>query len=150
MSEGTVEHIHIANAKGAPVRALRSVEAIAGVGLAGDRNAIPGADPEENCNVTLIEAENIEALARDHGIELAPGDSRRNITTRGVRLNLLVGREFSIGPVTARGLELCEPCNGLQRALAKPVIKPLLHRAGLRAELLTGGTISIGDAIKAD
>ena len=148
MSEGRVEHIHIAATAGAPVRALSSVEAIAGVGLEGDRNAIPGADPAENCNVTLIEAENIEALARDHSIDLAPGESRRNITTRGIRLNDLVGKEFSIGSVRARGIELCEPCNGLQRGLGKPVIKPLLHRAGLRADLLTGGRISVGDPVR--
>jgi len=72
MNEGTVEQIHIADKAGAPMRALDAVEAIAGLGLTGDRNAIPGADPDQNCNLTLIEAENIEALARDDGIELAP------------------------------------------------------------------------------
>ena len=112
---GRVEHIHIAEVEGGPVRALASVEATAGVGLAGDRYARGDGfwpDDGESRDVTLIEAEAIENLA-EHGITLEPGESRRNITTRGIRLNELVGKEFTIGGVRARGTELCEPCTHL-------------------------------------
>ena len=104
-------------------------------------------DSGEGNDVTLIEAEEIEALARA-GIELAPGESRRNITTRGIRLNELVGQEFWIGDVLARGIELCEPCTHLVALTGKPLIKPLTHRAGLRADLLTTGRIKIGDRVE--
>jgi len=146
---GRVEHIHIAEVEGGPVRALASVEATAGVGLAGDRYARGDGfwpDDGESRDVTLIEAEAIENLA-EHGITLEPGESRRNITTRGIRLNELVGREFTIGGVRARGTELCEPCTHLVAMTGKPLLKPLVHRGGLRADLLTSGPISVGDAI---
>jgi MOSC domain-containing protein YiiM len=155
---GRVEHIHIAEVEGGPVRALASVEATAGVGLAGDRYArgegfwpgaagrAQGALPQESRDLTLIEAEAIDDL-RVHGITLEPGESRRNITTRGVRLNELVGKEFTIGEVRARGTELCEPCTHLVALTGKPLLKPLVHRGGLRADLLTSGRIKVGDAI---
>jgi MOSC domain-containing protein YiiM len=81
---------------------------------------------------------------------LAPGESRRNITTRGIRLNDLVGKEFRIGDVRARGTKLCEPCTHLEALTGKPLIKPLTHRAGLRADLLTSGRISVGDPIEVE
>jgi len=149
---GTVEHIHIAELAGALVQAVPSIEAVAGVGLAGDRNARREGtwrDDRSSRDVTLIEAENIENLARDFGIRLAPGETRRNITTRGVRLNDLVGKEFWIGDVLARGTKLCEPCTYLANLIGKPIVEPLVHRAGLRAELLTSGRIAIGDRVEA-
>jgi MOSC domain-containing protein YiiM len=149
---GTVEHIHIADAEGGPMIGLDTVEAVAGVGLTGDRYAKQAGfwpdGGEESRNVTLIEAEEIEGLATGSGIELAPGESRRNLTTRGVRLNDLVGKEFWIGNVKARGAELCEPCTHLAGITGKALIKPLTHRAGLRADLLTSGRISVGDPIR--
>ncbi|HKW59569.1 MAG TPA: MOSC domain-containing protein [Candidatus Dormibacteraeota bacterium] len=149
MSEtGTVEQIHIADINGGPVRGVGSVSAVAGSGLAGDRNHRQPGDDSRGRDLTLVEAENIEALARDHGIRLAPGETRRNITTRGVRLNDLVGKEFWIGDVRARAVRLCEPCDYLQGLVGKPILKPLAHRAGIRADLLTSGTISVGDVIR--
>jgi len=147
---GSVEHIHVAEVTSGPVHAVASVEAVAGVGLTGDRNARrDGAriDSGEGNDVTLIESEEVEALARS-GIELAPGESRRNLTTRGIRLNELVGKEFWIGDVLARGIELCEPCTHLVALTGKALIKPLTHRAGLRADLLTTGVINIGDRVE--
>ena len=145
-----VEHIHIAETKGAPMRALTSAEAVAGVGVVGDRYArrqgFWPAENQESQDLTLIEAEAVESLLA-LGIELAPGESRRNVTTRGVRLNELVGREFWIGEVLARGTELCEPCTHLVALTGKPLIKPLTHRGGLRADLVTSGRISVGDRI---
>ena len=84
---------------------------------------------------------------RDYQVELAAGDARRNIVTRNVPLNHLVGKEFAIGEVRIRGIRLCEPCDHLQRMTGKPVIKGLLHRGGLRAQILTPGTIRVGDAV---
>ena len=144
---GTVELIHIADVKGAPVRPIEAVDAVAGVGLAGDRNHREGGDSPGR-DLTLIEAEEIEALARNHGIELAPGETRRNITTRGIRLNDLVGKEFWIGEVLARAVKINEPCQYLQDLIGKPILKPLAHRAGIRADLLTDGRISVGDRVE--
>jgi len=143
-AEANVEHIHIADTRGGPVRALASVEALPGLGLAGDRNATQ--HDADSCDLTLIEAEAVEGLAAS-GFMLDPGESRRNLTTRGVRLNDLVGKEFWIGDVLALGIELCEPCTHLVALTGKPLIKPLAHRAGLRADLLTTGRISVGDRI---
>ena len=149
MSEGgRIENIHIAGTTGGPVRAVAAVEALPGIGLAGDRNHRPDGEDKPGRDLTLIEAENIEYLARDHGIELAPGESRRNVTTRGVRLDELVGKEFWIGEVLARGVRLCEPCEYLQELVGKPILKPLVHRAGIRANLLSGGRIGVGDPIR--
>jgi MOSC domain-containing protein YiiM len=148
-----VEAIHLAPDCGRPTRSVASVRAVPGVGLEGDRYASgrgtwgrrgargPGRD------LTLIEAEEVERLALDFGIELAPGESRRNVTTRGVRLNELIGRRFRIGEVLCEGVRLCEPCTYLEDVTGKPLREPLLHRAGLRADIVTSGTIAVGDAI---
>lgn len=144
---GSVEQIHIADVTGGPVRALEQVDAIAGVGLGGDRNHRLDGESKPGRDLTLIEAEEVEALARDHGLQLAPGESRRNITTRGIRLNALVGKEFWVGGVLVRGVKLCEPCEYLQGLVGKPILKPLTHRAGIRADILSSGRIAVGDAI---
>jgi MOSC domain-containing protein YiiM len=150
---GRLEAIHIADAKGAVPHAVGRIAATPGVGLDGDRYARgigtfskpdrrgPGRD------LTLIEAEEIERLALDFGIELRPGESRRNLTTRGVRLNDLVGRQFRIGSVVCEGIRLCEPCTYLESVTGKPLREPLMHRAGLRADIVVGGTIAVGDPV---
>ena len=150
MSNGTVESIHIASAAEGPPQSVAQVAAIPGAGLEGDRYALKVGTfykPTPDRELTLIEAEAIEAMARDYQIDLAAGDARRNIVTRNVPLNHLVGREFAIGEVRIRGIRLCEPCDHLQRVTGKPVIKGLLHRGGLRAQILTPGTIRVGDAV---
>ena len=147
---GHVEHIHIAPAEGAPLQELNEVEAVSGVGLTGDRYATPehGPDYDGGQDLTLVEAEALERLAAEEGIQLEPGATRRNLTTRGVSLNDLVGKTFLVGDVLAKGIELCEPCNHLQQSIGKPILRPLAHRAGLRAQLLTSGTIRVGDELK--
>lgn len=146
---GHVEHIHVAPYESAPMQPVREVEAVKGVGLVGDRKANhTGNDPIPGREVTLVEAEALEMLARDHGIELPPGGTRRNITTRGVRLNELVGKTFRVGDVTMIGIKLCEPCAHLQEMTGQPLIKPLTHRAGIRAMLVRGGVIRAGDAVE--
>ena len=153
MSNGMLISIHIAPAARAPMQSVADVRALPGIGLQGDRysNGIgtfskPGSPDRE---VTLIEIEALEALARDYGLELKPEESRRNLVTRGVALNHLVGREFKVGEVTLRGLRLCEPCDHLESLAEKKVRRGLLHRGGLRSQILTGGTIRAGDRIEA-
>jgi MOSC domain-containing protein YiiM len=150
MLNGVADAIYIASTATSPTKAIDAVLAIPGVGLDGDRYALKLGTfykPEPDRELTLIEAEAIEALRRDYDIELAPGDARRNIVTRGVALNHLVGREFMIGNVRIRGLRLCEPCAHLQQLTGKQVIKGLRHRGGLRAQILSVGTIHAGDSV---
>jgi MOSC domain-containing protein YiiM len=150
MPNGTVESIYIAGAAEGKPQSVDQVAAIAGGGLEGDRYALKTGTfykPEPDYELTLIEAEAVEALQRDYQIEVSQADTRRNIVTRNVALNHLVGKEFTIGDVRIRGIRLCEPCDHLQRLTGKPVIKGLLHRGGLRAQILTPGTIRVGDPI---
>jgi MOSC domain-containing protein YiiM len=151
MWNGRVESIYISAAARGSMLPVAEVAAIPGAGLEGDRYALKLGTfykPEPDRELTLIEAEAIEALLRDYQIKLAAGDARRNIVTRNVPLNHLVGREFSIGEVRIRGIRLCEPCGHLQNVTGKPVIKGLLHRGGLRAQILTPGTIHAGDEVR--
>jgi MOSC domain-containing protein YiiM len=148
---GNVEHIHIARERSAPVESVDSIEVVKGVGVIGDRHALaPGAWDESHLGeeLTLVAAEALETLARDHDIHLKPGDTRRNVTTRGVAVNDLLGKRFRVGDVIAEGGELCEPCSHLQSLLGKPMIRPLLHQAGVRAVLVNSGTISVGDEVE--
>jgi len=152
MWTGTVESIHIAPAAKAPMQSVKQVEAIPGVGLDGDRYALKQGTfykPEPDFELTLIEAEAIEAIKREYEVTLPAGDARRNVVTRGVALNHLVGREFAVGGVKIRGIRLCEPCSHLQALTELPVIKALRHRGGLRAQILTAGTIRVGDVVTA-
>jgi MOSC domain-containing protein YiiM len=148
---GSLEAIHIATAAGAPVRPVDEIRAIAGVGLEGDRYADGRGhyqDGRVSRDLTLIEAEAVESLAREHGFALAPGEMRRNLTTRSVGLNELVGRRFWVGEVLCLGTRLCEPCQYLAELTGKPLLRPLVHRGGLRADILRGGLIRSGDQVR--
>ena len=150
MWNGTVESIHIASAAEGPPQSVAQATAVPGAGLEGDRYALKLGTfykPAPDHELTLIEAEAIEALRRDYRVELAAGEARRNIVTRNVPLNHLVGKEFAIGDVRIRGIRLCEPCDHLQRVTGKSLIKGLMHRGGLRAQILTQGTIRVGDVV---
>jgi len=117
-----------------------SVAAIAGKGLKGDRQFCEhGARPGEA--LTLIEAEALEDVG------LTGAQSRRQVVVRGVRLNDLVGKRFLVGDVECLGVKLCEPCQHLQELTRPGIIKDLIHRAGLNADILTDGQISVGDQI---
>jgi MOSC domain-containing protein YiiM len=125
------------------------VEAVEAQGLVGDRkfSPEPRAAEERDRDLTLIAAEALEALYTDTGIELSPAESRRNLVTRGIDLNALVGRRFRVGEVECEGIELCEPCSHLE-GLTKPgVLRGLVHRAGLRAAIHRGGEIAVGDPV---
>jgi len=148
---GTIESIYIAKKATGPTHAVAEIKAIPGAGLEGDRYAIKLGTfykPMPDYELTLIEAEAIEAMKSEYKIELAPSDARRNLVTRGVPLNHLVGREFQIGDVKIRGIRLCEPCGHLQKLTGRDVLKGLRHRGGLRAQILTAGTIHAGDPVR--
>ena len=148
MFKGNVASIHIATAIGEPTTAVAEVRAIPGKGLVGDRNYTE-AGTKAGEQITLIEREALDALNEESGIQLAPGESRRNIETSGVPLNHLVGQEFTVGEVRLRGIRLCEPCQTLAGMTNARVLPGLVHRGGLRAEILSEGVIRPGDVIAA-
>ncbi|MFO1339844.1 MAG: hypothetical protein U1F53_16725 [Burkholderiaceae bacterium] len=147
----TVEQIFTAPASGQPQAAPACVTLIAGAGIEGDRYC--GRHDEPGQNITLVEAEELEAFFAEQGRAPDLSLAHRNLVVRGVRLNALVGREFRVGEVRLRGVELCEPCLGLGHALAQgdwtpaAVVKRLLHRGGLRADVLSDGRIERGAAV---
>jgi ADP-ribose pyrophosphatase YjhB (NUDIX family) len=148
---GSVEHIHVAPAASVPMQACAHVLATAGVGLAGDRYANATGfwqDSRVSRDLTLVEAEVIGELAAKGGLVVAPGETRRNITTRGIALNDLVERTFWVGDVLAKGTSLCEPCRHLEEVTGKRLLRPLVRRGGLRADVLSSGAIAVGDAIE--
>ena len=124
---------------------------MAGKGLEGDRYysklGTYSNETGSGRDVTLIEIEAIEALKKDYEVQLDAGQSRRNIVTRGVALNHLVEREFRIGDVVLRGTRLCEPCAHLEKLTVKGAMRGLIHRGGLRAEIVKGGVVHVGDVI---
>lgn len=130
--------------------ALPQAEAIADCGLAGDRNATPSAHEHPGSQLTLIEAEHIEAWNARGGAPLLPHEPRRNLVTRGVRLNDLCGLRFRIGVVEVEGIELCEPCGTFEKRTHAGIVRAFTHKGGLRARILRGGVIRVGDAIAAD
>jgi|SRR5579859_7093307 len=152
---GQVEAIHIAHGASAPMQAVPAVEALVGEGLTGDRYferiGFYSARPTEAGarEVTLFEAEVLDLLANEHGIAFTAAEHRRNLTTRGVRLGELLGRRFRVGEVLLEGVLDCPPCEHLQGLVGKPVLRPLVNRGGLRARIVEGGTIRVGDRIEA-
>lgn len=151
MFEGTVISINIAPEAEAPMQSVNEVRAIPGQGLEGDRyfdHKGTFSKPQPDRELTLIEAEAIEALRSEFQVDYGLSASRRNIVTRGVPLNHLVEKEFWIGDVKARGLRLCEPCSHLQRLSHPKVLPGLVHRGGLRAQILTEGLIRVGEIVK--
>ncbi len=151
MFEGTVISINIAAKAEGPMQSVEEVRAFPGKGLEGDRYFFRQGTyykPQPDRELTLIEAEAIEALRREFKIEFDLSASRRNVVTRGVPLNHLVGKEFWIGEVKARGLRLCEPCAHLQKLSHEKVLPGFVHRGGLRAQILSEGTIRVGQTVK--
>ena len=148
---GTVAAIQTTPVAGGSLQPVETARAIPARGLEGDRyHAKTGtysAKPGAGRDVTLIEAEVIEALRHDYKVEVTPLDTRRNIVTRGVALNHLVGKEFTVGSARLRGDRLCEPCGYLAKLTSETVSKGLIHRGGLRCDILTEGTIRVGDPI---
>ncbi len=136
------------------MRAFDSLVLIAGEGIEGDRyrngTGFYSDRPEEGRQVTLFELETLEALQRDYGITLRPEDHRRNITTRGVPLNHLVGHRFRVGEVLLEATRLSTPCRHIEQITGQEVFTPLLHRSGLHARILVGGTARVGDIVTSE
>jgi MOSC domain-containing protein YiiM len=152
MFEGQLLGIFITDQPREALCGVEQAEAVAGKGLLGDRYfsnegtfSKPGSPDRE---VTLIEIEALEGLAREYSLTLQPDQTRRNLVTRNVPLNHLVGKEFTIGTALLRGLRLCEPCGHLEKLTIKGVKDGLRHRGGLRAQIVTGGVVRRGDPIR--
>ena len=149
---GTVVAIHTAPEAEAPMRSRDQVEAVAGRGLRRDRyfegigtfSDVAGSGRD----LTLTEAEAIEAIEREADISIGFDDHRRNVTTRDAALNHLVGERFRIGEVVCEGVRLCEPCDHLRRLTVDGIEDALAHRGGLRADIVEGGTIRVDDSIE--
>src|SRR5215471_14519393 len=143
--QGELLRIHVAPAASAAMAELDAAQLIAGVGIEGDRYATGlgtySKSPHIDRQVTLIEVEVLEAIARDRGIVLAPNEHRRNLTTRGVPLGHLVGQYFRVGDCVLYGGRMNVPCLYLETLLGKKVFKPLLNRSGLNCRIVLGGTI---------
>ena len=145
--EGRVEGIFITPEHGELPLPVPRVTAVAGQGLEGNRYFFE--DAPSGQAITLIAAEAVEAMEKEHGIALEAAATRRNVVTRGVDVNALVGKRFRVGGVECEGVELCEPCAHLQSMTKPGVIKGLVHRGGLNADILNDGEISVGDAVVA-
>ncbi|MHC4989498.1 MAG: MOSC domain-containing protein [Planctomycetota bacterium] len=157
MNEGTVVAISIAAEPGGVLQSLDEAAIVAGRGIVGDRYYLDESK-EPRQSLTLIEAEQIERFNESATLNIEPFETRRNVVTRGVSLNDLVGIEFELGAVVVRGEELCEPCMGLANRLVSKfsissispsdIVGALTHRAGLRVSVLHGGQVRVGDPIR--
>ena len=148
--DGVVAGLLIAPAAEAPLVRVAEAEAVPGSGLRGDRygeGAGTFSGSGRGYELTLIEAEALDALAAD-GVEVSWEEARRNVVTRGVALNALVGHHFRIGEVECVGRRLAEPCSHLQRLAPAGTLRGLVHRGGLRADILSGGTVCVGDPVR--
>jgi MOSC domain-containing protein YiiM len=152
MFQGKIVSIHIASEAAGPTESVAEVRAVPGRGLEGDRYFNQKGTfwkGQPDYEVTLVEVEAFEGMRRESGLDLDPSEARRNVVTRGVPLNHLVGQEFKIGDVVFRGIRLCEPCKHLQKLASKPnILSALVHRGGLRAQILTEGVIRVGDTVE--
>lgn len=146
--------VHTAPEAGAPMVPRDAVEAVADRGLRGDRyfaaeGTFSDSDRDVARDVTFVEAETLDAVERDYDVTVAPGDHRRNVTTRGVGLNRLVGRRFAVGDAVFEGVELCEPCSYLERTLEREGVREaMVHRGGIRARVVASGSFAPGDAVE--
>jgi MOSC domain-containing protein YiiM len=142
---GTIDAIFLAAAHGEMPHVVESAVGHPGKGLEGDRNF--GSGDAESCDITFIEAEAFESQRSEHGLDLPPGAARRQVLVRGVDLGDFIGRRFRVGELECEGEERCEPCNHLAKLVdSQVVLRGLLH-TGLRARIVSGGTIRVGDQV---
>ncbi len=149
---GRVAGIYITSEAGTLPQHIEKVRTTVGKGIEGDRYAAGtgtySQHPGGGRHLTLIAQEDLDAVARETGIRLAPAESRRNVLTTGVPLSDLVGKRFWVGTTLCVGIRLCEPCSHLESKTQAGVITAFAHRAGLRAEILESGAIAVGDPIR--
>jgi MOSC domain-containing protein YiiM len=150
--QGELLHIHVASTASAAMHELAEATLVGGVGIDGDRYATGlgtySRRPHIDRQVTLIEVEVLEAIARDRGIALAPHEHRRNLTTRGVPLGHLVGHYFRVGDCVLYGGRMNVPCLYLENLLGKKVFKPLINRSGLNCRIVLGGIVRSHERIE--
>jgi MOSC domain-containing protein YiiM len=151
VSSGKVVAIYIAPAQGEPTIYVEQAHVVPGMGIEGDRYYNLAAKSNENLKpgreLTLVEMEAIDSICQQDGIPLTPDQTRRNIVTRGIPLNDLVGRVFTIGATQLRGIRLCEPCSYLAGRTDPRILTSMVHRGGLRAEIISEGIIHLNDII---
>ena len=149
---GSVVSLHLAPRAFLPMRSSAELTLLEGEGIEGDRyrsgTGFYSHLPEPGRQITLFEEETIDALKRDHGVELTAADHRRNVTTRGVPLNHLVGRRFRLGNTLLEATRLSTPCKHIEEVTGQAIFNLLLNRSGLNAKILTGGIVRIGDIIQ--
>jgi MOSC domain-containing protein YiiM len=146
---GTVVGIFTAAATGDPTVPRDEVRAVAGRGLEGDRYFDSNAgehDPADE--VTLIEAEGLAQARADHGLDLDPGEHRRNIVVEGLDLLSLVGQTIQVGEAEVTVMADNPPCRYLQDMVGKPVLRHLRHKGGVRGQIATGGLVRVGDPVR--
>ncbi len=144
---GQVEAIFVAPERGELPTSVERVRAFAGRGLEGNRYYWEDGDAPPGRGVTLIAAEAMDAVANEGAVSIEPAATRRNVLTRGIDVNELVGKRFRIGDVECEGVELCEPCAHLESMTQPGVMKALVHRGGLNADILSDGEITVGDSV---
>ncbi len=144
-ADARVVSIHVSTQKGAPLVAIDDAELVAGQGIVGDKRF--SLATKAKSQLTLIEGEALDAVADALGITVTPGLSRRNVITRGVALNHLVGQRFRLGGAVVVGHELCEPCGHLAKVVSRAFSSALVHRGGLRCEILESGHVRPGDVV---
>jgi MOSC domain-containing protein YiiM len=151
---GVVRYLHITPRAFLPMRPMPELRLIAGKGIEGDRYMIGREEgfyshrPEEGRQVTLFELETLIALKRDANIDLSPQEHRRNVTTEGVPLTHLVGRQFWLGETLLEATRLSIPCRHIEEITGKPIFDPLINRSGLNCKILRGGTVRVGDIVR--
>ena len=144
---GKVVEIGVTNSKGNQIKNVNEVEALKGKGLVNDRKFRE--NNQKQCQITLIEVENINYFNNKSKTNISPVNFRRNIITENIRLNELLEKEFFVGNVKLKAHDLCKPCIYLQNKLKlNNFVKEFSHKGGLRCEILTSGKISVGDIIK--
>lgn len=149
---GEVIDLHIAKEASAPMEQRASLELIANEGISGDRYATQRGfysdRPEPGRQITLFEIETLEAMQRDHNVELLAQEHRRNVTVRGVPLNHLVGRQFKVGDCILEATRLSTPCKHIEDVTGKVISRWMINRSGLNCIIVSGGFVKIGDIVQ--
>jgi MOSC domain-containing protein YiiM len=152
VTAGVLTEIWTTGAAAAPMRRMSTGRLVAGAGLDGDRYALGGGTwaqyPDLEKQLTLIDRDDVAALAADVGVDLSPGDTRRNLVTEGVDLPALVGRWFAVGDALLFGMKRCPPCAHLERLTGARLVKAMLHRGGINAAVFAGAEIAEGAVIR--
>jgi MOSC domain-containing protein YiiM len=149
MGRGRIVAIHIHGKGGEMPHAIPEARLVVGKGIEGDVHFLAAKNPDGGGEeLTLVESEAIEAAKREYGIDVTAAATRRNIETRDVPLNHLVGRDFRVGTAVCRGVKLCEPCGHLEKMTVTGIRKALIHRGGLRARILRDGVARPGDSVE--